>query len=42
MNLDFFAEFAIFLEGKFAFAFDVHINLIPVCGVILVFTDGTD
>lgn len=42
MGLDLLAEFAPFIQGKFTFTFCVHINLIPVCGVILIFTDGTN
>ena len=42
MKLYFLTESAVFFKAKFTFAFCVHINLIPGCPVILVFTDGTD
>lgn len=42
MKLDFFAEFAVFLNLKFSLAFCVHIDLIPGSNVILILTDGTN
>lgn len=42
VRLDFPAEFAVFIQGELAFALCIHVDLIPVCGVILVFTDGTN
>lgn len=42
MKLRFAAKFTIFLDLELAFAFNIHIYLIPVCNVILIFTDGTN
>ena len=42
MQLHFFTPFAVFLKLQFAFSLRVHIDLIPVCDVILVFADGTN
>lgn len=42
MDLDFLAEFAIFLECQLAFAFYVHVDLITRCRVILILADCAD
>lgn len=41
MKLGFPAESAVFFEGKFAFAFNVHVDLISSCAKVLVFTHRT-
>ncbi len=42
MQLDLFAEFAVFFDLKFTLSFCIHVNFIPACGVILVLTNGTN
>ena len=42
MDLNLAAEFAIFLDLKFAFAFRIHIDFVPLRNIILVLTDGAD
>lgn len=41
MKLNFLAELAVFHESQLALAFGVHVNLVPGCNVVLVFTNGT-
>jgi hypothetical protein len=41
VKLDFLAELAVFHKSQFTFAFCIHINFVPGCNVILVFTNGT-
>lgn len=42
MDLDLLTEFTVFLQGKLSFALNVHVDLVPVCGVVLILTDGTN
>lgn len=42
VRLHFAAGFAEFFDLEFAFAFCIHIYLIPFGNVVLVFTDGTN
>ena len=42
MRLGFPAELAELLKREFPFAFCVHIDLVPLCYVILVLTNGTN
>ena len=34
--------FAILLDLELSFAFCIHIDLVPVCDIVLIFTDRTD
>lgn len=42
MRLRLFTELTILFNLKFALAFNFHIDLVSVCYVILIFTNGTD
>ena len=42
MELDLFAGLAVFSKLEFTFALDIHIYLIPLCNVVLAFTDRTN
>jgi len=42
VNLHFTAEFAELLNLKLSFTFSIHVNLVPFCNIVLVFTDGTN
>lgn len=42
MKLHFPAVFTVLFDLKLSFAFCIHVDLVPVCNVVLVFTNGTD
>ena len=42
MGLGLPAMFAILLDLELSFAFCIHIDLVPVCDIVLIFTDRTD
>lgn len=42
MDLNFSAHLAELIILELAFAFNVHVNFVPLCNIILAFTDGTN